>query len=93
MWAANFPGRQSEHYVFASEKYGAGTDDFKPCVYARDPGSPIKDWKEAWEAAKKRAGAALTESAPKSGSDVHQQPSQPLQCRFHDLRHRLYPSS
>ena len=80
------PGRQPEHYVFASEKYGAGTDGFKPCVYGRDPTNPIKDWKEAWEAAKKRAGAALTQSAVKKGTNVHQEPSQPLQCRFPDLR-------
>jgi integrase len=30
MWAANFPSREPGNYVFASEKYGAGTDDFKP---------------------------------------------------------------
>ena len=29
MWAAHFHDRQPEHYVFPSEKYGAGTDEFK----------------------------------------------------------------
>jgi integrase len=52
MWAAHFPNRKPEHYVFPSEKYGAGTDDFKPCVYGTDVTKPIKHWKEAWEGAK-----------------------------------------
>ena len=55
MWAAHFPNREPEQYVFATEKCGAAGDDFKPCVYATDPTQPIGDWKEAWEAAKKRA--------------------------------------
>ena len=58
MWAEAFPNRQSQHYVFPSEKCGAAGDDFKPCVYATDPTSPIGDWKEAWEAARKRAGVS-----------------------------------
>jgi len=41
---------------------------------------PIGDWKEAWEAAKKPAGAAL-----KGKPDDKEAP--PLACRFHDLRH------
>jgi integrase len=39
---------------------------------------PIGNWKEAWEAAKKRAGRALNPEAEKPES---------LRCRFHDLRH------
>jgi integrase len=36
MWAANFPERGPEHYVFAAEEYGVGTNDFKPCVRGAD---------------------------------------------------------
>jgi integrase len=55
-WASNFPDRQPAHYVFPSERYGAAGDDFKACTYQSDPSKPIGRWKEAWEAAKKRAG-------------------------------------
>ncbi len=55
-WASNFPNRQPSHYVFPAERYGAAGDDFKACAYDTDPTSPIGRWKEAWEAAKKRAG-------------------------------------
>ena len=58
MWAETFPNHTPEHYVFPTEKYGAAGDDFKPCTYATDPTVPIGDWKEAWEAAKKRAGVS-----------------------------------
>lgn len=54
-WAANFPDRRPEHYVFLAEKYGAAGDEFTPKVYNIDPTKPIGDWKEAWEKAKKRA--------------------------------------
>jgi integrase len=71
-WAATFPGREPNHYVFPSEKYGlAQRKDMHrgitgACVHSTDPTKPIGRWKEAWEAAKTRAG---------------------VQCRFHDLRH------
>ena len=55
-WASQFPNRQAEHFVFPSERYGAAGDDFTPCAYKTDPTRPIGRWKEAWEAAKKRAG-------------------------------------
>ncbi|MGO4885147.1 MAG: tyrosine-type recombinase/integrase [Bryobacteraceae bacterium] len=55
-WASNFPNRQPSHYVFPAERYGAAGDDFKACTYDTDPTTPIGRWKEAWEAAKKRAG-------------------------------------
>ncbi len=55
-WASQFPNRQPEHFVFPSERYGAAGDDFIPCAYKTDPTRPIGRWKEAWEAAKKRAG-------------------------------------
>jgi integrase len=49
-------------------------------IYDTDPNRPIGDWKEAWEKAKERAGAILEGKA--EGED-----SEPLECRFHDLRH------
>jgi len=88
MWAANFQARKPEHYVFPSEKYGAGTHDFKACTYATDPTKPINDWKEGWEGAKKRAGAILTPVKMDEPSDqASEQKPRSLVCRFHDLRH------
>jgi integrase len=58
MWAETFPKHKPEHYVFPTEKCGAAGDEFKPCIYATDPTVPIGDWKEAWEAAKKRSGVS-----------------------------------
>jgi integrase len=57
-WASNFPNRQPSDYVFPTERYGAAGDEFKACVYETDPTKPIGRWKEAWEAAKKRAKVA-----------------------------------
>ncbi|MGZ4845499.1 MAG: site-specific integrase, partial [Candidatus Angelobacter sp.] len=53
--SSKFPDRLPEHYVFPAEKYGAAGDEFTVCVYKTDPTRPIGDWKEAWEAAKRRA--------------------------------------
>jgi integrase len=50
-WAASFPNRKPNHFVFASEQYGHGG-----IVYDTNPATPITSWKEAWEAAKDRAG-------------------------------------
>jgi integrase len=50
-WAAHFPQRKPSHYVFASEQYGQNG-----AVYDIDPTRPLTSWKEAWEAAKVRAG-------------------------------------
>ncbi len=86
MWATQFPDRQPAHFVFSSEKYGAAgeKDSFGftagPVVYENDPTRPIGDWKEAWEKAKQRAGAIL-------GGKTKEEESEPLMCRFHDLRH------
>jgi len=86
MWAAQFPSRQPAHFVFPSEKYGAAGEEETygftagPVVYDTDPTRPIGDWKEAWEKAKERAGAILS-------AKTEEEESEPLQCRFHDLRH------
>jgi integrase len=49
-WAASFPARRPEHFMFPAEKYGEGGP------YATDPTRPIGGWKTSWEQAKKRAG-------------------------------------
>ena len=51
IWAAHFPSRKLNHYVFPSEKYGQGGR-----VYDMDVTKPITTWKEAWEHGKARAG-------------------------------------
>jgi integrase len=48
-WAANFPARTPEQYVFPSEHYGEGG-----AVYSSDPETPIGRLKVAWEGAKRR---------------------------------------
>ncbi len=55
-WAVNFPSRKPSHYMFPAEKYGAAGAAFRPKVYDTNPAQPIGTWKEAWEAAKIRAG-------------------------------------
>jgi integrase len=55
-WAQQFPERKPEHYLFPAERYGGSGDVFEACAYATDPTKPIGSVKEAWEAAKKRAG-------------------------------------
>ena len=56
-WASLFPGREPNHYVFASERYGASGDGL-PVVFDCDPTKPIGRWKEAWESAKTRSGVS-----------------------------------
>ena len=61
-WAGLFPNRVPDHYVFPSEKYGIAQREeekkglTRTYVYDTDPTKPIGRWKEAWEAAKIRAG-------------------------------------
>ena len=52
-WAANFPNRKPNHFVFPAEFYGGkGTDETfgftGSKVYGTDPSQPIGSWKEAW---------------------------------------------
>jgi hypothetical protein len=74
---------------------GAG-DKFEPKAYQTDPTVPIGDVKEAWEAAKLRAGKVLNggdgseqNAAGQADTTERTEPKeiQPLACRFHDLRH------
>ena len=83
-WATQFPAREPEHYVFPSERYGAAGDVFSPKAYGLDPTKPIGSIKEAWEAAKLRAGKILRDNS--KDKDL-KEPIKPLSCRFHDLRH------
>jgi len=61
-WAGLFPNREPNHYVFPAEKYGlAQREDerkglTRTLVHHTDATKPIGRWKEAWEAAKIRAG-------------------------------------
>jgi integrase len=55
-WAAQFPNRQPEHFVFPSERYGASGDAFRTCAYKTNPNVPVGSFKKAWAAAKKQAG-------------------------------------
>jgi integrase len=83
-WATHFPERKPEHYVFPAERYGAAGDVFCAKAYDVDPSKPIGSIKEAWEAAKRRAGRIL------KGNIEETNPKEkiaPLVCRFHDLRH------
>ena len=83
-WATHFPERKPEHYVFPSERYGAGGDEFSPKAYHVETSKPIGSIKEAWEAARLRAARIL------KGETEETEPKEtivPLACRFHDLRH------
>jgi integrase len=51
LWAAQFPARKLNHFVFPAEKYGQNG-----AVYAIDVTRPIGTWKYAWRDARKRAG-------------------------------------
>lgn len=62
-WAAHFPHRKLSDYVFPAEQYGGRGKDKQfgfssGCSYSTDPTRPMGNWKEAWEAAKRRAGVA-----------------------------------
>ena len=101
-WAAQFPNRLPEHYVFGSEKVGAAGDAFEAKVYDTDPTQPIGDIKEAWEAAKKRTrrqcpqckNDRLTDKPKPSRGyvcacnfETLDLPAGLISVRFHDLRH------
>jgi integrase len=84
MWAAQFPKRQSNHYVFPFEKCGANGKEETlgfaggTVIYNTDPARPIGDWKEAWEKAKERAGAILcdaTDALQRTKSNRHPEKS------------------
>ena len=89
-WMTHFPERKPEHYVFPSERYGAGGAAFSPKAYHVDPSKPIGDIKEAWEAARLRAARILKGKKGETDANTETKPKEeiaPLACRFHDLRH------
>lgn len=60
-WAERFHSRKPNDFVFPFERYGGRGRDKEfgfagSIAYATDRSRPIGDWKEGWEAAKKRAG-------------------------------------
>jgi integrase len=92
-WATHFPGRQPEHFVFPTERYGGAGDGFSlsPKAYHVDPTKPIGSIKEAWEAARLRAARILAkkdeEEDETDEAETQAEKIKPLSCRFHDLRH------
>jgi integrase len=58
-WGDQFPDREDEHFVFPSERYGAGGNKFEPTVYDVTPTQAINSWKEAWESVKETAGVSI----------------------------------
>jgi integrase len=89
-WVTHFPDRKPEHYVFPAERYGAAGDQFCAKAYDVDPNRPIGSIKEAWEAAKQRAGKILMGIDDEKGefeATLQVERVRPLHCRFHDLRH------
>jgi integrase len=53
----HFPKGSQRIMYFQLRSVAAG-DAFRPCVYGTDPARPIGTRKEAWEAARKRAGVS-----------------------------------
>ena len=60
---------------------------FVPRAYDIDPTRPIGSVKEAWEAAKLRAGKILNQTKPEKDKVQKEEDIPALVCRFHDLRH------
>jgi integrase len=56
LWAAQFPDRKLNHFVFPKEKYGQPKKGKPAAIYAIDVTRPIGTWKYGWHDARKRAG-------------------------------------
>jgi integrase len=54
-WAALFPNRLPDHYVFPAEKYATTVGK----AYHTNPNKPITSWRNAWKAVCRRAGVRL----------------------------------
>jgi integrase len=84
LWAANFPNRKPNHYVFPREIYKQSKDADRhlgKSPYTTYPTIPVTSVQRSWETAKERAAWILA-GRPDSMEDVP-----PFECRFHDLRH------
>lgn len=55
-WATNFPTRQAQHFVFATERYGLAGDEATAHAHTFDPEKAMGSFKEAWESAKRKSG-------------------------------------
>jgi integrase len=82
-WSEKFPNRKPTDFVFPHQRYGGGgrKDHFgftSGMTYDLDVTRPLSDLKEAFDRAKLRA-AQILKNDPTC--------TQPLTCRFHDLRH------
>lgn len=58
-WAAHFPNRLPNHYVFAAERYSYEASRNKITIHSHDPSKPMGSWKGAWKARLKRAGISI----------------------------------
>lgn len=58
-WATNFPDRQPDHFVFATERYGLYGEEGRKagCAvpYSVNPAKPMGSYKTSWNAARKEA--------------------------------------
>jgi integrase len=59
VWAEQFPNREPEHFVFPSERYGAGGDKFETVVYDSEPTKAIGSFKKAWESVKEDTDVSI----------------------------------
>ena len=54
-WAAQFPDRADDHFVFPSERVGAGGDNLDASISSTEPSKAVGTLKTAWQTAKKAA--------------------------------------
>ena len=54
-WSRQFPDRNSQHFVFPSEKVGHSFEAGMMTCYDTDPTKPILSWKTAWTTARTAA--------------------------------------
>lgn len=55
-WAAQFPNKHPNHFIFPNEKYALNAETKKIRIYKNDPEKPMGSWKRAWTSARRRAG-------------------------------------
>jgi transposase-like protein len=58
-WAAKFPDRLPEHYVFPAEQYSFNAKEKVVKIRNHNPNRPIGTWRTAWTAVRRRAGVNL----------------------------------
>jgi integrase len=83
-WAANFPDRKPNHYVFPREIYRQPKDADRKAgasPYTTYPSIPVTSIERAWKTAKEKAAWILA-GRPDTIEGITR-----FECRFHDLRH------